>query len=127
MATSSSSHRSGRIRSRVIDYVLYLAITFAFIAMVFMVQNKWGHEAFIRFGGLAGFTSLLFGLFIGDSRSLLRERRFWLLAGLLLTAHLALFILILTHVNEWRLMWFTAMALEYPVLLFFRGLLPDAL
>jgi hypothetical protein len=125
MSAGSRTHRVGRIRSRVIDYVLYIAITFAFFAMVFVVQGKWGHDAFIRWGGLAGFTLILFGYFVGNSRSRLRERPFWLLAALLLTTHLALFVFILSHVDEWRLMWFTGMALEYPVFLFFRGILPE--
>jgi hypothetical protein len=111
----------------VIDYVLYVAITFVFIAMVFAVQGRWGHDAFIRWGGLAGFTLILFGYFVGDSRSLLRERQFWLLTIVLLAAHLGLFIVVLSHIDEWRLMWFTGMVLEYPVFLFFRGLLPRAL
>jgi hypothetical protein len=125
MPTSSNSRSAGHVRSRVIDYVLYIAITFAFLTMVFVVQGKWGHEAFIRWGGLAGFTLALFGYFVGDSRSLLRERRFWLLTALLSATHLAFFIVVLTHVDEWRLTWFTGMALEYPVFLFFRGLLPE--
>lgn len=125
MSTSSRIHRADRIRSRVIDYVLYVAITFAFITPVFLIQDKWGHDAFIRWGGLAGFSSLLFGYFVSDSRPFLRERRFWLLTALLLATHLALFIAMLTQVDEWRLMWFTGMALEYPVFLFFRGLLPE--
>jgi hypothetical protein len=93
--------------------------------MVFVIQGKWGHGAFIRYGGLAGFTLVLFGYFVGDSRSQLRERRFWLLIALLLATHLAFFIAILAHVDEWRLMWFTGMALVYPIILFLRGLLPE--
>jgi len=124
MSTGSRSHRAGRVRSRVIDYVLYISITFAFVTMVFVIQGKWGHDAFIRWGGLAGFTTVLFGYFVSDSRLFLRERQFWLMTALLLAMHLALFIVILAHVEEWRLMWFTGMALEYPVFLFFRGLIP---
>jgi hypothetical protein len=124
-ATSRTHHVAHRIRGRVIDYVLYIAITFAFFAMVFVVQSKWGHDAFIRWGGLAGFTLILFGYFVGDSRSFLHKRQFWLLTALLLAMHLALFMVILSHVDEWRLMWFTGMALEYPVFLFFRGQLPE--
>jgi len=124
MSTGSRSNRAGRVRSRVIDYVLYIAITFAFFAMVFVIQGKWGHDAFIRWGGLAGFTTILFGYFVSDSRLFLRERHFWLMTALLLAMHLALFIAILAHVEEWRLMWFTGMALEYPLFLFFRGLIP---
>lgn len=126
MSTSPRSHRSGRIRSRVIDYALYITITFTSITMAFVILDKWGHEAFIRFGGLAAFTSILFGCFVSESRPLLRERRFWLLTSLLLATHLALFMIILTHVDEWRLMWFTGMVLEYPAFLFFRGLLPGS-
>jgi hypothetical protein len=123
MSASSRTHHARRVRSRVIDYALYLAITLAFLTMVFVVQGKWGPDAFIRWGGLAGFTLILFGYFVGDSRSLVRQPQFWLLIAVLLAVHLALFIVILSHVDEWRLMWFPGMALEYQVFLFFRGLL----
>ena len=125
MSAGSRTHRVRRVRSRVIDYALYISITLAFATMVLVIQGRWGHDAFIRWGGLAGFTAVLFGYFFSDSRVFLRERQFWLMTALLLATHLALFIVILTHVDGWRLIWFTGMALEYPVFLFFRGLLPE--
>lgn len=103
------------------DYVLYIGIAFAFLGMVFFVEGRWGHDAFIRWGGLAGFSAGLFGFFISDSRAYLRERRFWISTALLFAAHLAAFVILLTHVSEWRLMWFVGMALEYPVFVLVRS------
>lgn len=108
------------IRSRVWDYFLYTIIAFAFLGAVFAVENKWGHEVFIRWGGLAGFTLCLFGYFIADSRELSRVWHFWVLTALLLSMHLAGFAILLSHVDEWKLMWFTVMVIEYPILLLLR-------
>jgi len=107
------------------DYVLYVLIAFAFLGIVFVVEGNWGHDAFIRWGGLAGSTSVLFGYFISESRVYFRERRFWILATVLLVLHMAGFIVMLTHIEEWELMWFVGMALEYPVFVYFRCRLLD--
>lgn len=121
----SHIQRAGHIRSRVRDYVLYVAIAFAFLGAVFAVESERGHEALIRWGGLVGFTAVLFGYFVSESRQFFRERRFWTMTAIFLVLHLAAFTILLTHVEEWRLMWFTGMAFEYPVLLYARSRLPD--
>lgn len=119
---STSARRVRRVRDRVRDYLLYIAIAFAFIGMVFFVQTRWGHDAYIRWFGLIGFTAGLFGFFLEDSRELFRVRRFWEVTAVLLMVHLLVFAAILTHVEEWRLPWFTVMVFEYPALIFFRSL-----
>jgi hypothetical protein len=42
--------------------------------------GRRGHDAIIGWSGLAGFTSLLFGYFVGERRRMLREH-FPLLSG----------------------------------------------
>jgi hypothetical protein len=121
---TSAAERAPRIRHRVRNFLLYLllsvAIAFAGIKITFMIEDRWGDGAFIRWGGLAGFTLGLFLVFIGDSEKFLRKWRFWVVAVILLTRHLAAFAIILTHVEEWKLMWFTVMVIEYPFFLFLR-------
>ena len=88
--------------------------------MVFAVEARWGHDAFIRWGGLTGFTLGLFGSYIGDSAKFVGQWRFWAATAVLLACHLGAFAIVLTHVEEWRLMWFTVMVVEYPLFLFVR-------
>ena len=120
---STLPQKTHRLRSRVIDYVLYIAIA---LALVFfsIVTSKWSHEVFIRWCGLVFFTSCLFGYFVQESRKFLRSWRFWKITAALLALHLLLFAAILINAQEWRLPWFIGMALEYPVLLFFRDRIP---
>jgi len=114
-----------RIRHRVGNTVgivlVCLLLGMAIVTTLLLVEDRWGRDAFIRWGGLLGFTVGLFGLFLGESDRYLRERRFWMLTIALLTAHLVAFAIVLTHVEEWKLAWFTVMAIEYPGFLFLRG------
>jgi hypothetical protein len=116
----STSKKAHSLRSRVIDYVLYIAIAFALVFFTIFVSSKWSHEVFIRWGGLGFFTFCLYGFFVQESRKFLRIRRFWEITAILLVIHLVIFAAILTHVEQWRLPWFIVMAFEYPVMLFFR-------
>jgi len=92
-----------------------------FLRIAFAVQDKWGHDGFIRWDGLAGFTLGLFGLFVAESQKFLRKRRFWVVTGILLMGHLAVFAIVLTHVEEWKLGWFMLMVFEYPLFFFLRN------
>jgi hypothetical protein len=71
-------------------------------------------------GGLAANTRFLFGFFISRSREAFTNWRFWGLLVLLLGAHLAVFITLLIYIQEWRLIWFAGMAIEYPLFIFLR-------
>jgi len=95
-------------------------ISLVLLRIAFMVEDLWGHEAFIRWDGLGGFTLGLFGLFVCDSEKFLRKPRFWVMVAILLVLHLVVFILILTHVDEWKLTWFMVMVTEYPPFLLLR-------
>jgi len=111
------SHAYARLR----DFVLYIAISLAVAAAAIGVaQANVSHDAFIRCGGLIMNTSLLFGYFIADSRNLWRKWSFWVMTTALLSVHLIAFALVLTHVSEWKLIWFLLMYLEMPVLIYFR-------
>lgn len=123
---TSNTQRAAYVRGRVRDYILYVLIGFAFLGMVFVIEGEWGHDAFIRWGGLIGFTSGLFGYFVSESRQYFRELSFWTLTALLLCVHLAVFAVVLTHVDEWKLTWFIGMVLEFPVMIFFRNRLRDS-
>jgi hypothetical protein len=120
-----NNRRAAHVRSRVRDFVLYIAIGFAFVGVLIAVApSSVSHDAFIRWGGLAFMTAILFGYFISNSGQFLREWKFWALTAILLSVHLVAFAVILTHVDEWKLIWFSGMAIEYPMLIFFRSRLP---
>ena len=123
--TTRRATRNLRGRDYFLLILLGTIIFLVFLKIAFAVQNKWGHDAFIRWDGLAGFTLGLFGLFVADSEKFLREWKFWALTAVLFLVHLAGFIIVLSHVDEWRLTWFMGMAIEYPVLVFFRSRLPN--
>jgi hypothetical protein len=121
---SSAARRANRdLRTR--DYFLLILlgilIFLVFLRIAFVVVDKWGHDAFIRWDGLAGFTLGLFGLFVAESEKFLRKWRFWLLVAILLAAHLTGFAIVLTHAEEWRMTWFMVMVFEYPIFFFLRN------
>jgi peptidoglycan/LPS O-acetylase OafA/YrhL len=125
MSMISDTQRSAHVRSRVRDFVLYIVIGLAFVGVLIAVaRSSVSHDAFIKWGGLAFMTAVLFGYFISKSGQFLREWKFWALTAILLSVHLAAFAVILTHVDEWKLLWFVGMAIEYPVFVFFRSRLP---
>lgn len=126
MPMNSETQKATHIRSRIRDFVLYIAIGFAFVGVLIVVaETGVSQDAYIRWGGLFFMSALLFGYFISNSGQFLREKRFWALTAVLLLVHLAGFIVVLSYVDEWRLTWFIGMAIEYPVLVFFRSRLPN--
>jgi hypothetical protein len=122
MLLTSDNRCADRIRARIRDFVLYLAIGIAFIvAIVFVSHRRFDHDAFIRWGGLAVNTVALYGYFVANSRLSLRKWSFWAMITIFLCIHLAAFGMLLVHVDEWKLTWFVVMALEYPLLAFSRN------
>jgi hypothetical protein len=87
------------------------------VVFAFLVSD----DTYIRWGGLAVDTAVLFAYFFNVSRPFLKSRRFLILAVCLLLLHLTGWIVLLIHVEEWRLAWFTAMILELPVFLHLRS------
>jgi hypothetical protein len=122
-----AAHRVARHRVR--SFLLYavisiaiavIAIAVAFLKTTSVVEDRWGHDALFKWGGLTLFTLVLFVFFIGASEKCLSSRRFWGMTAILLAGHLAIFALVLTRVGEWRVMWFMVIFFEYPLFVFFR-------
>jgi hypothetical protein len=84
------------------------------------VSLAFGHDAYVKFGGLALCSSILFGYFLHLSREFLRDPKFWMLAASLMLVHLGAWIALLLHVERWGLLWFNIMIIELPVFLYFR-------
>jgi drug/metabolite transporter (DMT)-like permease len=123
MSTSKTNHRR-RFDPNALtvrDVLTIVPLVLAFVAVSIFFAFSVSDEVYIRWGGLALDSAIVFGLFIKYSRQFLRERRFWGLTLALLAVHLVAFILILTHVEEWKLVWFTPMAAELPLFLFIRN------
>jgi nicotinamide riboside transporter PnuC len=116
----SRATRNLRARDYFLLILLGTLIFLVFLSIAFAVQDKWGHDAFIRWDGLAGFTLGLFGLFVAESKKFLRKLRFWAVTAILLMGHLAAFAIVLTHVEEWKLSWFMVMVIEAPLFFFLR-------
>ncbi len=124
-AAPMTSRRQHRVRNLLLIVFVSALIAFALLGIGFVVIDRWGHDAFIRWGGLAGFTLGLFGFFIGDSEKILRQWRFWALFAILLVVHLTAFVIVLLHIEEWRLTWFMVIVVEYPFFRFFRDKFVD--
>ncbi len=120
---NSDLERKSRIDARATDFVLYIGIGIVFVGVTFAVELKWGHEVFIKWVGLAGFSAVLFGYFIADTRLLFRRWSFWALTTILLCGHSIVLAIILTHIEQWKIIWFTGMIFELPVFIFFRNML----
>jgi hypothetical protein len=120
--SSATSRETRNFRAK--DYFLLILLGallfFVGLKISFVVVDRWGHDAYVRWDGLAGFTLGLFVLFVCDSEKFLRKWRFWVLTTILLAAHLTGFAIVLTHIQEWRLTWFMVMIFEYPLFLFLR-------
>ena len=124
MSMTSGTQRNTHRRARLVDFSFYILIAIAFVAAIFIVEGRWGHEALIRWGGLVGYTAILFGYFINDSRQFFKNRSFWILTVALFFLHLGVFIAVLMHVTEWKLPWFMIVVFEVPVFILLRNQLP---
>jgi hypothetical protein len=107
------------LTTRDILIIVPIIIGLSIICVLFSLSVS--HEVYIKWGGLTLDTAILYGLFINYSRLFLRRWQFWALTALLLSIHLVSFAIVLTHVDEWNLTWFTIMVFEFPVLVFFRN------
>ena len=115
-----TSRRQYRVRNTFLIVLISIPIAFVWLEIGFVVIDRWGHDAFIRWGGLAGCTLGLLGFFIGDSERYLKQWRFWAVITVVLVFHLIAFVIILLHVEVWRLTWFTVMVFEYLPFRFLR-------
>jgi len=114
---------SGRAVKRFLFYTLLsVLLSLGFLGAGFIVLDRWGHDAFIRWGGFTVCTLGLFVLFIGDSKEYFTQWRFWVLTAVLLAIHATVFFAILLRAEEWRLTWFVVMAAEYVAFLNLRNM-----
>ncbi len=111
-------------RERAGDIAVYIAAAVAFAAGLVWYASASGPngaDLFVRWGGLALNTAILFGYLVKDSRRNWNALAFWALTVAMLSAHLVLFTLVLLHTQEWKVLWFLAMyPIEIPLFLFFR-------
>ncbi len=103
------------------DVLIIVPLVLGLLVPMIIFGSQVSHDTYIKWGGLAVDTAVLFVFFVNESRQFLKNRRFWLLTACLLIAHLAGWIVFLIHVGEWKLAWFTAMILELPVFLHWRS------
>jgi hypothetical protein len=122
LAQNPRSARKSPSRGR--DFVLYIAIGLAVGISAVSVHGE-AAEAVSKWGGCIGATAILFGYFIADSRPWFRSWQFWMLVGISFSCHVAVWTVILWRVSECRGIWFAAMILELPPLVFLRNLLPS--
>jgi hypothetical protein len=106
-----------RLRDVVVLVPLILGILCVLIAFAFVVRG----DAYIRWGGLAVNSAVLFVFLLHRSRLYLKEGSFWKLVACFLALHLAAWIVVLIVVAEWKLAGFGSMALEAPLFLYLRA------
>ncbi len=96
---------------------IVIALAFFLVCAIFM---PLGHDAYVKWGGLSLYTAGVFGFFLNSSKRYLRTLKFWKLTSLLLVAHLAGWIVLLTHLDRWGLLWFSPMVMELPIFWYLR-------
>src|SRR5579884_1609144 len=106
---------------RLLDFLAYIAIALAIgFAIIWYAHygDPHGGEKLAKWGGLAGNTALLYGAAVKAYGAAWRNWRFWAALLALLDAHLTVFVLVLTHVEHWKAVWFLPMYLiEAPLLI----------
>jgi hypothetical protein len=85
-------------RDRIRDYVLYFAITFAFVGVILFVGlSHFDHDKSMKWVFFLFYTLFVFGFLIEQSRALWKLSSFWLLTGLNLLLHCITLAMILAH------------------------------
>jgi hypothetical protein len=109
-------------KQRLKDLALYVAICTAIIGIVIaMFANGMSWDFFTKWICFALVTALLFGLFIQNSGSLIREKAFWFLFAFAFLAHCALWTAVFAHVKHWKFVWFYPMLIETAMLQYTRN------
>jgi peptidoglycan/LPS O-acetylase OafA/YrhL len=108
--------QTGKKRDQAIFTVLgYLAIVVLLILVAFLIgaamyltvgKRQLSLDAYDRWGGLAIFTTGMFGYLIRRSRRYWREGAFWAATTFLLLIHLISYSIVLTSVEHWNGIWF---------------------
>jgi len=112
--------------NRLRDFSIYIAIGLLVAAIAWIIASTGlSLNVITKWGGLAVNTAAVYGYFIADSRSYFRRLAFWVMTSVALSMHLVVFAVVLTHVSQWKLLWFMVMLLEIPVLVFLRDRFSD--
>ena len=108
---------SDRLKRNLLICILSVLVVFALLKTMSVVEDRWGHDASIRWVGLGWFTLAVFALFAAKSDGFINSGRFWSVTVVLLLVHLVAFVTLLSRVDEWKLPWFMVMVFEYPLFL----------
>lgn len=113
-------------RSRLADFALLVLTALTAAIALLGVGLALGADAFLRWGGLAAFSAVFFGVGLRISEYK-RTRRFRIFFALFVAAHFALWVIILRGSPTWRLFWFAPMIFEVPIYTrIYVRLFPDA-
>jgi TctA family transporter len=113
MNIEPSKKRAHRVR----DFILYIAISFAVVAVILFVGLSHGdHEKYKKWVFFTFYTSGVFGFVIEQSRALWKLRSFWLLTGLFLLLHCITLAVILAHMQQLKAISFVPGFVEIVVL-----------
>lgn len=111
----------GALMSRLADYALYVLIAVALVGAIYIYalnSDASAGDRFVRWGGLAINTLLLYGYILKETTRLWRYWRFWVTLLLVVCIHLAVFTAILLRAEHWKVIWFLPMyPIEFPVVL----------
>ncbi|MDR3718929.1 MAG: hypothetical protein P4K98_09015 [Bryobacteraceae bacterium] len=101
-------------QNRVRDYVVYIAIGLAAVAVLTLLAwntSAGSSRAFFKWLGLAFSTAIVFGYAIQGARRDWNYGSLWTVIGLALAIHLVTFWWVLSRFDEWRLIWYVPTSL----------------
>ena len=101
---TAKSERSFRTRLR--DLALYITITMAILGIVgSLASTNLSWNTIMKLICFVGFTVLLFGYFIVDSRSWWRRGSYWGLTAFFLLVHSTIYAVVFNHVEVIKPVW----------------------
>jgi hypothetical protein len=100
---------------RIRDVLLMVLLIVLAICLFVGISVRFGHDAGIKWGGLAMDSCLFFVFLLYKSRDHFRRRYFWVLTGVFVGVHFLGWVILLSHVEKWGLLSFGIMAFEVPL------------
>lgn len=107
--------RGSSRRSRGVDLLLCFVVAGGVAAAVTGIAWVMGGEAFVRWGGLVGFSCLLFWAVIRAAREVEKQPingAFLIFNLCFITAHAAAWGVLISHAPVWKIPWFALMVPE---------------
>ena len=100
--SSEGSHPRSKVRSRILDYALYVSVGLAMVALAW-----FGSQRFLEGPGLPLliFTPIVFGSAIYQYRGYYKIWQFWCIFCILLGVHFALFIWLARRISFSNTLW----------------------